>query len=246
MTTNDPATRSLTLILRANFPIADRAGQPGPPIPPREKAIGPFTVQPDANWSTEVFTGDTATGTISFTNREQAPVQVTKVLPGGNAFTLRLQTLEAGKRFNLVIATDPGLKAGEHKQTATLVTGGDAGVEIPIALKVVVRPRVFATPTAFRLPGLQLGGLDSELNLGTIYVRKMGPSDLMVKKADSTLRFIRTEVKEEIPGLLYSIRVQVDKSKAEVGHPFRGEIRVKTNDNAVRLLSIPIEGSFNR
>ncbi|MBI4469684.1 MAG: DUF1573 domain-containing protein [Acidobacteria bacterium] len=245
VTTNDPASKSLTLILSASFKPVEGTVQPTGFAVPAEKRVGPFAVQPNTIWVTDVFSGDTASGTIAFINRENQPVHVKKVAAGGSAFNVQLQTLEEGQRYNVVVSTTPSLKVGEHAQTATLYTDSRATPEIPLQLEVTVRPRVFATPTSLNLPGLQLGVPSAELSLGTIYVQKVGASGLRIDEVVSTLPFIQTEVKQQADGQFYAIRVVVDKSRVTPGSKFKGTIRVRTNDDATRVIRIPVQGSFS-
>lgn len=245
VTTNDPQMQNLTLTLHAIFKPVD--GQPvaGFAIAAPEKQVGPFNVLPNDRWAAEVFSGESVNTTISLINREQTPVHIKKVSAGGNDFTVTLQTLEEGKRYNLQVATAQGIKTGRHTQTATVHTDSREAPEIPIQLEANVRPRVFATPTSMNLPGLSLESSGPLLSLGTIYVRKVGESGLKIDDVSSTLSFIQTEVNAQAEGQLYAIRLTVDKSKVTPGNKFRGTIRVKTNDQAVPVLRIPVQGSFS-
>ena len=234
------------LTLRALFkPV----GTPGPPsaglVPPEEIRLGPFGVQPSNRWVTEVFTGETASSTIDLINHGAAPIHVVKLKPGGSDFTIHLEVVEDGKRYHLAVATNPALRTGRHIQTATLLTDSREMPEIPIELEATVRSRVFATPTSLDLPGLSLEASGPQLSLGTIYVRKVGEAGLRIDSVSSTLPFLQSEVTTQTEGQLYAIRITVDKSKVTAPSKFRGTIRVKTNDQAVRVIRIPVQGSFS-
>ncbi len=247
VTTNDPSQSSITLSMIASFKM-DGASGPFAVSPADQSAgkrIGPFSVSPSDRWVTETFTGEMTNGMVTLINQTKTPVHIKKVVSGGNEFTVNLQTLEDGKQYRLMFGLGSGLKIGKHTQTVKVLTDSKELPELPIELDVTVRSHVFATPTSFNLPGLSLESSGPMLNLGTIYVRKIGQAGLKIDSVTSTLPFLISEVVTHTEGQLYAIRVTVDKAKIKSSQPFHGAIRVKTNDAETPVLEIPVQGSFS-
>jgi hypothetical protein len=256
VTTNDPVRPSFNLVLRAYFkaeqsrlsgsPTTGGAGSPPPPpiyIPPTKRA-GPFDISPSDKWVTSLIRGSTVTNAITLFNRESRPVRIKKVLAGGTDFVVNLQKIEEGKRYELDVATAPGLKPGQYTQTVKLLTDSKAAPEITIQLEATVYPTVFTNPSALYLKPIPLTADFSQLDY-TIWIRKIREAGLQIKGVSSTLPFIKLNVVQETAGQAYTIHLKLDKSKVTVPGPFSGTIRIETNDADVPVIEIPVNGSFS-
>jgi hypothetical protein len=260
VTTNDPARPSFNLVLRAYFKSEQAAEQlPSPkvvspaggarPVPPAAvytpaKQAGPFEISPSDKWVTSLIRGSTVTNVITLFNRQSRPVRIKKVLAGGANFAVNLQKIEEGKRYELDVATAPGLKPGHYSQTVKLLTDSKAAPEIIIELEATVFPTVFANPSALYLKPISLTADLSQLDY-TIWIRKVRETGLEIKSVSSTLPFIKLDVIQEAAGQVYSIHLKFDKAKVAAPGPFSGTIRIETNDVDVPVIEIPISGSFS-
>jgi hypothetical protein len=243
--TNDPANSTFTLMLRAHFKPNIPAGQPLPPNAAIAigKAAGPFNVSPNDRWITSVITGGNAKTTLYLMNREAAPVHIKSVVVEGTDFTAAVQPIEDGRRYELTLSTNPALKPGSYKQAARVITDSKTAPETTIQMEATVFPKVFATPSVINLPSVTSATLDS-LTLPVIYVRKVRDGGLKIKSVSSSVAFIKASLSQEAEGQIYSIRLELDRSKVSVPSEFRGTVRVETNDPDVPVLEIPIQGSF--
>lgn len=263
MTTNDPAQRSFSLTLRAYFKpdesAAPQGGQPRalvPPSPPKMVSApaaakeanldphraGPFQVEPGARWITVAFKGSSSSGMLSLFNPENRPIRIKRVIPGGNSFTVRLETIQPGKRYGLFVATNPALRPGKYTQTVRLITDSRKSPEASIQLEATVYSLVFVTPESINLQPLKLGADLSKFEQA-IVIRKVRQGGLQIKRVASTLPFVRLEVVALSEGESYRIRLTIDPSKASPGR-FDGKIKIETNDADRPEIEIPISGSF--
>ncbi|HEU4386533.1 MAG TPA: DUF1573 domain-containing protein, partial [Blastocatellia bacterium] len=247
--TNDPAMPTFMLSLRASFKLERKPGESADAAVLAEgKRVGPFSVAPFDKWVTSALRGRPVSGVLYLTNRDNKPVRITEVIPGGDDFLVSLTKIQEGKRYDLSITTNPGLKAGQHNQTVRLVTDDKANPEIPIPLEVTVYPLVFVTPTLMNLRGLPLSMDSAQFNLPLINVRKVsdqgGP--LAIKSISSTLAFLKLDQQTEADGKSYSIRLSLDKSKIGGPGDFKGTVRIETNDPETPVFEIPVVGSFTQ
>ena len=248
VTTNDPAMPTFILSLRANFKLERKPGESADVAALAEgKRVGPFSVAPFDKWVTSALRGRPVSGILYLTNRENRPVRITEVVPGGDNFLVSLTKVQDGKRYDLTLTTNPSLKAGQHNQTVRLLTDDKATPEISIPLEVTVYPLVFVTPTQMNLKGLPLS-MESQFSLPLINVRKVsdqgGP--LAIKSITSTLAFLKLEQQTEADGKSYSIRLTLDKSKVGGPGDFKGMVRIETNDPETPVFEIPVVGSFTQ
>ncbi len=248
VTTNDPAKPSFSLILRAYFkPVAplNAAGTGAKVGNISGKNTGPLTISPSDRWTTSAISGTTAATKLHFYNREETPIKITKVEAGGTDFTVQLQPIVEGKRYELAVASNPALKPGQYKQTVKLSTDNPALPEVAVQLEVTVFARVFASPTTIMLPTMPKSADLSTTNLPPIYIRKIRDGGLMLKKVTSSLPFIKIEVKTETEGQFYILQLKFDQAQITKVGEFKGEIIVETNDAEVPMLKIPVSVSFN-
>jgi hypothetical protein len=238
VSTNDPKNPNFSLTLRARFTT------PGAPPPPPPLNPNPaLTVEPGDHFITSVLAGSTSSNNFYLYNPQAKPIHVKKVVPGGDDFTATLQTLEDGKRYQLVVASNPALKPGHYKQTLKVLTDSAAQPEVAIEIDFTVYPKVFASPASITMPALPATSDLSAINWPMIYVRKVREQGLKIKSYSSTLPFIKLELLTENEGQVYKIRLTLDTSKIKPGE-FKGMVRIETNDPDVPVIEIPVQGSF--
>jgi len=249
VTTNDPARPTFNLILRAYFKPNTKPGGPVAPKTPGlapGKAAGPYTISPSDRWYTSALSGTTSATKINFYNREAAPVRITKADAGGTDFKVVLTPIEDGKRYELYIATNPALKPGQYKQSVKLSTDSATTPEIELYLEATVFAKVLASPTSISLPKLQIGSELASVNMPVIYIRKVRELGLNLKEVHSSLPFLNLDVKTEIEGQFYIIKLTIDPSKIKGPGEYKGEVVVDTNDAEVPQLKIPVQVAFTK
>jgi hypothetical protein len=249
VTTNDAAYPNFNLLLRAHFKVPDAASvQPNAPVKVFSEAgkrIGSLSVAPSDRWITSVIRGNSTSSITYIYNHEGKPVHIKSVVPGGKAFTVNLQPIEDGKRYQMDVATDKDLKPGKYEQTVKVLTDSADTPELSIALEVTVYPQVIATPTAIMLPNMPFEIDPSTVKLPEIYIRKIREGGLKIKTVHSSLPFLRVALISEEEGKTYKIQLAFDKAKMTKKGEFKGIIRIETNDIDSSVIEIPLQGAFN-
>jgi hypothetical protein len=260
--TNDPVQQSFSLILRAYFKPDENPAQPpavAPPsplknvsAPPPAKDVnldphraGPFLVEPGARWVTVALKGSSSSITLSLFNPEENPVRIKRVIPGGDSFAVRLETIQPGKRYGLFVATNPALKPGQYKQTVRVITDSRKSPEASIQLEATVYSLVFVIPESIALQPLKLGA-DLYSFEHAIVIRKVRQGGLQIKRLSSNLPFIGLELVTLSEGESYRIKMTFDPSKISGPGAFEGKIRIETNDADRSEIEIPVSGYFYR
>src|SRR5437867_2482982 len=208
VSTNDPKNPNFSLILRARFKSDSVPGSPPPAAPLNPNAV--FTVEPADRWVTSALTGSSSSNTLYLYNPQATLVHLKKVIPGGTDFTATLGTIQDGKRYQLIVASNPALKPGHYFQTVKLVTDSAAQPEVAIDLDVTVYPKLFASPASIIMPTLAVATDLTAINWPMIFVRKVREQGLKIKSYSSTLPFIKLELITETEGQVYRIRITLD------------------------------------
>jgi hypothetical protein len=244
VTTNDTAHASFSLMLRARFKMDQQPGSNASMVNSMGKKVGPLSVEPTDRWVTSVLTGSSTATTMYLVNNEAVPIHIKKIDTGGTDFSARIQPIQDGKRFELLLATNASLKPGEYHQTVRVFTDSATMPELPIKLDLTVFPRVFATPTSIIMPPLSVATDLASINWPLINVRKVQAGGLKINSYSSTLPFLKLDLLTTKEGELYQIRVTIDNEKVKPGE-FKGLIHIETNDPNVPVIDIPVKGSFN-
>jgi hypothetical protein len=240
VTTNDPKFASFNLILRARFKMNP------PPGAPSATATGkraPFLVEPADRWISSVLVGSVTQSKLYIINNDPAPFHIKNVESGGTEFTANLQTIQDGRRYEILLSSNPTLKPGEYHQKLRIMTDNPAMLEVPVQLDLTVVPRVFAMPKSIIMPTLPVNVDLSSINWPNIIVRKVQSSGLKIKSYTTTLPFLKLDLLTEKEGEYYQIRLTIDNSKVKAG-PFKGMIRIETNDANLPLIEVPVQGEF--
>ncbi|HKG22864.1 MAG TPA: hypothetical protein VKC34_13270 [Blastocatellia bacterium] len=243
VTTNDAAKPSFNLILRALFKLEPRPGDAVKSTAFEGKRVGAFAISPADRWMGGVIRGTATRTSMYLLNKEAAPVHIKEVVPGGDTFKVQVQPIEDGKRYELVVVSDPGLKPGQYTQTVKLKTDSSTAPETAVVLELVVYPKVMVSPTNIVVPMLPTSIDLSALALPKIYIRKPREGGLKILKVASSLDFIRPLLVTEKEGEFYTIDLKFDSQKTKPGE-FDGKIRIETNDAESPVIEVPIKCSF--
>ncbi|MGA9773695.1 MAG: hypothetical protein WBV94_31985 [Blastocatellia bacterium] len=243
VTTNDPKNPTFNLILRARFLMPSQPANKESAGTPTGKLAGAFIVEPTDRWISSVLVGNTTTSTLYLVNNDPKPFHVKKIESDGTDFTATLQPIQDGRRYGIVVSTNPALKPGQYHQKLRILTDSPVTPEVPVQLDLTVFPRVFAMPTSILMPTLPVNVDLSSINWPMINVRKVQATGLKIKSYTTTLPFLKLDLITEKEGEFYQIRLTIDNSKIKVGE-FKGKVRIETNDVSVPIIEVPIQGRF--
>ncbi|MEP7342271.1 MAG: hypothetical protein ABI977_31370 [Acidobacteriota bacterium] len=230
--TNDPQKEQFTLAL-SMIVLSD--------LTPKGKIVGPFIVGPSNQWSARVPHGMSLNGLIAVTNTTEQPIKVTKMIPGGEAFKVEMQTLEEGKRYSLNFISMANLPLGSNKQSVKLLTESKEMPELTIQLEAIVFPAVSVSPNNLVFENVLVSDPESDLTYLSkfLWVTLGRGEGLQVTSMTSDLPFLKIKVESNEPsGRSVILRVGF-KEKPAVG-THTGKIRVETNNSDVKFVELPI------
>lgn len=232
MTTNDPDRKSFYLTLS----LVIASGNEGP----NGQQIGPFVIGPSDRWAGRLPQGSSGTGLISLVNSTDKPVRITGMDPGeGKAFSVRVDTLEEGKRYTLSFLSSNELEVGSYKQVVRLRTDAPGQGEIPITLEMVVIPPVLLNPAELIYDSVAVS--DPALNLQSLsrflWVRQARGMGIDIKGVSSDLPFLRAKI-EAKDGSTILLKVTFTDKPAKGVHT--GKISIEVISPINRVMEVPV------
>ena len=191
-----------------------------------------------------VFAGERAEGTVRIVNHEERPLAITRVEPG-RRFAAALDTIEAGRIYELRVQVPAGVPPGRHDETLYLDTDHPTRGRIPIAVNVLVKTEVYSNPDVVDFGAVSLDELDKAPSLvglltQTVLIKKR-KGEFQIATIRSDLDFLRIARSPEGRSDTFRIDVGLDRQRLRPG-PITGSIRVMTSDAVARELLIHVRG----
>jgi len=211
------------------------------PGPPRGQRVGQFIIGPSNTWTATIAQGTSTDAVITIYNEGEKPARITKVTPGGEAFTVKLDTLVEGKRYLLTAKSSTSLSIGRHRQVVKLATDSSETPELEVRLDAVVSPPLIVRPEelAFGVLPISKDGYDVSRVAKFVNLIQVRGAGLEVKKVTPSLPFLKVEIMPEASGQTCLLKVMFDKEKLTKGE-YKGTIKVETNNPQVPVLEIPV------
>jgi hypothetical protein len=138
--TNDPERPNIVLSLVANV-LTSSDGGPVRGVTLRAgKHIGPIFLGPDVRGGFNLSAGEK--GKIEFTiTAERGPIRIARVEGGGKNFTSRVESLDQGKSYKLIVEFLPVEAGGEFSEQLRVITDSAVLPSFSISVYAIVRPK---------------------------------------------------------------------------------------------------------
>lgn len=139
MHTNDPERPIIPLTLTANILTNSDAGAKAGAAVRAGKRIGPVFVSPADRLGLTLQPGQKGKLELTITV-EKEPLKILRVEGGEQHFIIRIETLEPGKRYKLLIETAHTEKPGSYDEPLRIITDSNVLPSFPITLFMKVLP----------------------------------------------------------------------------------------------------------
>ena len=145
--TNDPERPSIVLTIVVNV-LSNPDGSPIAGATLREgKYIGPVFVGPGLRWGKQIKEGEKANTHFDF-SVERGPLKIVRIEGDQSHFAARLETVEEGKGYRLVVENMPADAPGRYDTTLRIITDSAVLPYFEIRVFLVVAPGDAAKPKA--------------------------------------------------------------------------------------------------
>jgi hypothetical protein len=189
--------------------------------------------------------GRSSRGSVEIISREAAPFRILRIDHSSDRFTTRLETIEPGRRYRLILTLKPDGPGGENTEALTLHTSSPTTPTLRVVAHTALLERVFATPSQVELGSLSLATIRANPELllrfkPTVTVHQIGGADFQVE-ARTNLPFLMLRSTRADEGDRCRITISLTAEELRPG-AIRGSIFIFTNDAEFPKLTVPVSG----
>lgn len=178
-------------------------------------------------------------------NRNKDPLKITGIENPSRRFTARTETLEAGRRYRLVVTLKGEGPAGDQLDFVRVKTNRERDPVLRIPVNTRVREKIYTFPQSVFLGRFNLGQIKGNPEAA----RAAGQMLMVYRKG---IRGFKIKLSSDVPFLKFASEVGpkgdqwensvwIDPEQAKVGE-IKGSIFIETNDPEIPRLVVPVTG----
>ncbi|HMF07620.1 MAG TPA: DUF1573 domain-containing protein [Thermoanaerobaculia bacterium] len=212
----------------------------------RGRVHPPLELRPFGAVFLAAFKDEPVEKVLTLVNNEEKPIEVKQVRSDGSHFVSALKTVEPGKTFDVTVRVVPGTPVGRYEEALVIEMSSPPGRVLRVPVHLFVKPDLYATPDAVdfgEVPLEQLrrsAGMLEMLKQTVLVTSRRDQFSLRSVVCDLPGVTIR-QVPPSGPSKTFRIEGSPNPDRLERG-PLRGALVVKTSDEELPELKIPVEG----
>lgn len=206
--------------------------------------IPPIEFKPYPVFFTATNFGKQATDSIEILNHRSEPLFLKSAETDSTRFTTKLEILEKGKHYRLLLTLDGFAEPGVYSEKILL--HADPPLEEPLIVQAntKIKARVYHFPDSVDLGALPFK-VATDTNSAkvlsqTLMVYRLDTDDFEVE-ATIDLDYINMSVERGPNGDRYQMDLTLIPEKVSPG-PIEGTVTIKTNDKEFHTLEVPVTG----
>ena len=186
--------------------------------------------------------GKAKTESLEIVNREADPITLALNGKPPAAYRARIETVEAGRRFKLILDVPATAPAGRISERLELSSSSKAKPVVPVGVNIIVRERVYTFPDSVDFGSLKRSelGSASAANTQTLMVYQTDGTAFEVK-ASTSVPGLQLNVEQGKQGDRAQITASLDKARVANG-AISGRIVISTNDKEFPRIEVPVTG----
>ena len=192
-----------------------------------------------------VYTGETATKSVTIVNRESTPLEIRSVEPAGEHFVATVAPVEAGKTYRLDVRIPESVAPGRYMESVYLNTNHPTVKRVQVAVNVLVKNDLYVNPELVDFGIVALSELTAEparvqqLTQKLIVRRRTG--EFAIKSVKSSVPGVEVAFSSEGRANAFQIDVTIARERLTPGR-LSGSIRIETDDKDFPVLEVPVRG----
>lgn len=173
--------------------------------------------------------------TVKITNQMEAPMKLETPVPSVPQIRARIEEVEAGKEFNLIVDTVPPLPPGNLQGTITIATSSKEVPELSVPVIAIAQPDVIVSPAQMFLPAVPPDFPEPYI----ISIRNQAKDPITVTNGACDAPDTTVTIREKVPGKEFELVVRFpDDMKAIPGKTFT--ISADTSSPKFPKITIPV------
>jgi hypothetical protein len=193
-----------------------------------------------------VFKGESDEQTVRLMNQEDRPLTITRIEPEGQHFAARLDPVESGKVYDLVVRVLAGTPPGRYLEAVYLHTDHPTRPRLRVAVNVFVKNDVYVSPEVVDFGTVDVAQVTARRSLGSL------TQTVTARKRQGT--FAITSLTTDVPGLrleqspagasqFFQVQVGLDAERLRPG-ALAGVIRIRTDSEQFPELTVRVKGEL--
>ena len=184
---------------------------------------------------------------LEITNRRPTPLKIGDIVNPTKRFAARVETLEEGKRFRLIVTLKGEGPAGKQQHILELKTNLEDAPVLKIPVNTFVREKVRTFPESVfmgRYPISEIRGNPAlaKQRSQILMVYRDGTTDFEIT-ASSDIPYLKISSERGPKGDRYENTIWIDPDLAQPGQ-IKGNVIIKTNDPDFPKLTVPVTGDL--
>lgn len=208
--------------------------------------IPPIEFKPRPAFYVATHRGNNKQASIEITNHQTQPLNIVRAESQSERFSLKLETLSPGQMYRLTLLLHGDASVGKRTEPIRLITEPAMDKEIVIQANTFIRDRVYTFPESIDMGSLPFSVATDPLAIKraaqTLMVYRLGTEDFDIT-ASIDLDSVLLESERGPKGDRFQLTISLIPEKVRVGE-LEGNIRIKTNDNEITELVIPLTGTI--
>ena len=189
--------------------------------------------------------GSVKEASIVIINRNRDPLEIKGIENPSRRFTARTETLEAGRRYRLIVTVKGEGPVGDQRDILLVKTNLGKAPVLRIPVNTRVRERVYTFPQSVFLGRFNVGQIKGNPKAAraagqTLMVYRKGIGGFQIKLS-SDVPFLRFDSELGPNGDQWENSVWIDPEQAKPGE-INGSIFIETNDREIPRLVVPVTG----
>jgi hypothetical protein len=207
----------------------------------------PIDIIPYAAVFFSVFKGESAERTVAIVNNDDRPLSITRLEADGASFAASVETIDAGKIYQLRVKVPPDVPPGRYMEAVYLHTDHPTRSRLRIGVNVFVKNYLYANPEVvdFGTVSLdQLAKAPSLLELLTqTFLVKTRSGEFEIKSIVSDVPLLHISKDPSGSSQAFQISVGLVRERIQPGR-ITGTLRITTDDEAFPELVVPVRGEL--
>lgn len=184
---------------------------------------------------------------IEITNRRAEPLEIVGLENPSKRFTARVETLEKGQRYRLVVILKGEGPAGRQRDVVELITTLADAPSLRIPVNTLVREKVYTFPDTVFMGRYPLSEIQGKTGMASsraqiLMVYRKGTTGFEIK-VTSDIPFLKINSEQGPKGDRWENTIWFDPEKATAGE-IQGKIFIETNDPDMPRLEVPVWGDL--
>src|SRR5262245_14986212 len=207
----------------------------------------PIEIIPHAVVFVSVFKGESSERTVTIVNNDDRPLSITRLEAEGTSFGASVETIDAGKIYQLRVKVPPDVPPGRYMEAVYLHTDHPTRSRLRIGVNVLVKNDLYANPEIVDFGAVsldQLAKAPSLLELLTqTFLVKARSGEFEIKSIVSDVSLLYISKDPSGSSQAFQIRVGLIRERMQPGR-ITGALRITTDDEAFPELVIPVRGEL--